>query len=46
MAIKIRASKKEDEISWVRCRSLSFLDTAYSDNVLREKEKYEIQLLN
>ncbi|EJQ44467.1 hypothetical protein IEE_02657 [Bacillus cereus BAG5X1-1] len=41
MDIKIRASKKEDEIGWVRCRSLSFLDTAYYDNVLRGKEKYE-----
>ncbi|OFD78531.1 MULTISPECIES: GNAT family N-acetyltransferase [Bacillus cereus group] len=41
MDIKIRAYKKEDEIGWVRCRALSFLDTAYYDNVLREKEKYE-----
>ncbi|MBJ8054397.1 GNAT family N-acetyltransferase [Bacillus cereus] len=41
MDIKIRAYKKEDEIGWVRCRALSFLDTAYYDNVLRGKEKYE-----
>ncbi len=41
MDIKIRAYNKEDEMDWVRCRVLSFLDTAYYDNVLREKEKYE-----
>ncbi|MEW4152327.1 GNAT family N-acetyltransferase [Bacillus thuringiensis] len=41
MDIKIRTYQKEDEIGWVRCRVLSFLDTAYYDNVLREKEKYE-----
>ncbi|MGE6363413.1 GNAT family N-acetyltransferase [Bacillus paramycoides] len=41
MDIKIRAYKKDDEIGWVRCRALSFLDTAYYDNVFREKEKYE-----
>ncbi|MEH7223474.1 GNAT family N-acetyltransferase [Bacillus sp. JJ1566] len=37
----IREYKSTDEVSWVRCRVLSFLDTAYFDNVLREKEKYE-----
>ncbi|MFE6138452.1 GNAT family N-acetyltransferase [Bacillus sp. NPDC057893] len=41
MDIKIRAYKKDDEIGWIRCRALSFLDTAYFDNVFREKEKYE-----
>ena len=41
MNIEIRAYRKEDETGWVRCRVLSFLDTAYYDNVLREKEKYE-----
>ncbi|MCW9129428.1 GNAT family N-acetyltransferase [Bacillus paramycoides] len=41
MDIKIRAYKIDDEIGWVRCRALSFLDTAYYDNVFREKEKYE-----
>src|SRR5699024_1787393 len=30
-----------DEIGWVRCRVLSFLDTAYFDHVLTEKEKYQ-----
>lgn len=39
--MEIRAYQANDEISWVRCRVLSFLDTAYFDNVLTEKEKYE-----
>lgn len=39
--MEIRQYKQEDETGWVRCRTLSFLDTAYYDNVLREKEKYE-----
>jgi GNAT superfamily N-acetyltransferase len=37
----IRPYQPEDEKGWVRCRVLSFLDTAYFDNVLREKEQYE-----
>lgn len=37
----IREYKDTDEISWVRCRTLSFLNTAYFDNVLNKKEKYE-----
>lgn len=41
MDIEIRSYRKEDETGWIRCRVLSFLDTAYYDNVLREKEKYE-----
>src|SRR5690625_7556155 len=36
----IRHYRKGDEVGWVRCRVLSFLDTAYFDNVLKEKEKY------
>lgn len=36
----IREYYAEDELSWVRCRVLSFLNTAYYDNVLKEKEKY------
>jgi GNAT superfamily N-acetyltransferase len=36
----IRTYQPEDEKGWVRCRVLSFLDTAYFDNVLREKEQY------
>lgn len=39
--MEIRAYQSNDEIAWVRCRVLSFLDTAYFDNVLTEKEKYE-----
>ncbi len=40
-AIHIREYKPEDEESWLRCRALAFLNTAYYDNVLREKEKYQ-----
>jgi len=36
----IREYGYEDESGWLRCRVLSFLETAYFDNVLREKEKY------
>ncbi|WP_413381887.1 GNAT family N-acetyltransferase [Alkalihalobacillus sp. 1P02AB] len=39
--MNIRQFKKEDETGWVRCRVLAFLDTAYFDNVLKEKETYE-----
>lgn len=39
--MEIRHYNQNDEIGWVRCRALSFLDTAFYDNVLREKEKYE-----
>lgn len=38
--MEIRVYNLEDEIGWLRCRVLSFLDTAYYDNVLKEKEKY------
>ncbi|MED3940178.1 GNAT family N-acetyltransferase [Priestia megaterium] len=37
----IRDYKETDETGWVHCRVLSFLDTAYFDNVLRMKEKYK-----
>lgn len=37
----IRAYENKDEIGWLRCRALSFLDTAYFDNVLKEKEHYD-----
>jgi len=37
----IREYTEQDEIGWVRCRVLSFLHTAYFDNVLKYKEKYE-----
>lgn len=39
--MEIREYRPTDEISWVRCRVLAFLDTAYFDNVLQQKEKYE-----
>ncbi|MDZ5472400.1 N-acetyltransferase [Bacillus sp. 31A1R] len=41
MNMEIRRYRLEDEMGWVRCRILSFLDTAYFDHVLKEKEKYE-----
>ncbi|WP_291564478.1 MULTISPECIES: GNAT family N-acetyltransferase [unclassified Clostridium] len=37
----IREYNDADNFQWVRCRVLSFLDSAYFDNVLREKEHYE-----
>ncbi|MDG0032520.1 GNAT family N-acetyltransferase [Priestia sp. Y58] len=37
----IRDYKETDETEWVHCRVLSFLNTAYFDNVLRVKEKYK-----
>ncbi|HWL23777.1 MAG TPA: GNAT family N-acetyltransferase [Ureibacillus sp.] len=37
----IREYKNTDEVGWVRCRTLSFLNTAYFDNVLNKKEIYE-----
>lgn len=37
----IRAYKDSDEIGWLRCRVLSFLHTAYFDNVLNKKKSYE-----
>ncbi|MGE7602497.1 GNAT family N-acetyltransferase [Peribacillus sp. NPDC097675] len=39
--MEIRQYQVEDEIGWVRCRVLSFLDTAYFDNVYPNKEVYE-----
>ena len=36
----IREYEDTDELGWVRCRVLSFLDCAYFDNVLRKKEHY------
>lgn len=37
----IREYRNTDNLEWVRCRVLSFLDSAYFDNVLREKEHYK-----
>lgn len=39
--MRIREYENRDEVGWVRCRTLSFLNTAYFDNVLTEKERYE-----
>ncbi|MFD1335823.1 GNAT family N-acetyltransferase [Oceanobacillus iheyensis] len=41
MYLKIREYEDSDEVGWIRCRVLAFLDTAYYDNVLPHKEKYE-----
>ncbi|WP_409369781.1 GNAT family N-acetyltransferase [Lysinibacillus sp. 38-6] len=38
--MEIRDYQGIDEIGWVRCRVLSFLNTAYFDNVLQKKETY------
>ncbi|MFD0712973.1 GNAT family N-acetyltransferase [Paenibacillus sp. GCM10027626] len=38
--MNIRRYEPQDEQNWLRCRVLAFLDTAYYDNVLQEKEKY------
>lgn len=37
----IRQYEPSDEQGWLRCRVLSFLDTAYFDSVEREKEQYD-----
>ncbi|MGG0643074.1 N-acetyltransferase [Sporosarcina gallistercoris] len=37
----IRDYDPSDEMGWVRCRTLAFLETAYFDNVLNQKEHYE-----
>ena len=40
-SVTIRPYQPSDETGWLRCRVLAFLDTAYYDDVLREKEQYE-----
>lgn len=37
---EIRPYQVTDEVQWLRCRVLAFLDTAYFDNVLQAKESY------
>lgn len=37
----IRKYENRDEIGWVRCRLLSFLDCSYFDDIRKEKETYE-----
>jgi ribosomal protein S18 acetylase RimI-like enzyme len=39
--VTIRSYEPADETGWLRCRVLSFLDTAFFDAVDREKERYE-----
>lgn len=34
----IRNYQENDEKSWIRCRLLAFVDTAYFDDVQRDKE--------
>jgi ribosomal protein S18 acetylase RimI-like enzyme len=38
--LTIRSYEPADEVGWLRCRVLSFLDTAFFDAVEREKERY------
>lgn len=44
--IIIRRYKTADEQGWVRCRVISFLDSAYFDDVHRCKERYENPVLD
>ena len=37
----IRPYEPADETGWLRCRVLSFLDSAFFDDVRQEKERYE-----
>jgi len=37
----IRKYTPNDEVGWIRCRVLSFLDSAYYDNVYQKKEQYD-----
>ncbi len=37
----IRAYTKDDELAWLRCRVLSFLDCSYYNDVLTQRETYE-----
>ena len=37
----IRSYEPSDEVGWLRCRVLSFLGSAFFDDVRREKEVYE-----
>ena len=37
----IREYTKNDELEWLRCRVLSFLDCSYYNDVLTHREIYE-----
>ncbi len=39
--VTVRPYEPADEVGWVRCRALSFVDSAFYDTVAREKEHYE-----
>ena len=39
--LTIRSYEAADEVGWLRCRVLSFLDTAFFDAVERDKERYD-----
>lgn len=41
MSITVREYRDFDEIGWVRCRLISFLDSSYYDDIKREKEQYD-----
>jgi ribosomal protein S18 acetylase RimI-like enzyme len=41
MGFSVRTYRATDEEGWVRCRVLSFLGSAFFDDVRREKELYE-----
>lgn len=40
-AAVVRPFRPGDEPGWIRCRALSFLGSAYFDDVRREKERYD-----
>jgi ribosomal protein S18 acetylase RimI-like enzyme len=37
----VREYRPEDEVAWVRCRTLAFLGTSYFDDVFTTKPQYE-----
>ena len=41
LVFRIRSYESADEVAWLRCRVLSFLGSAFFDDVRREKEVYE-----
>jgi len=41
LSLRIRPYEDRDERGWARCRLLAFFDTAFSDAVEREKERYD-----
>ena len=43
--LNIRPYETSDELGWLQCRVLAFLETAYFDDVRTEKEKYESECI-